>query len=61
MDEALRPRTTFNSISPIVGAIAGHKVCNRQEVSHIPRQAGASGVNDVLTAAEWVREECDAE
>lgn len=62
MDEALRPRTTLNSIGPIVDAIAGHEVCNRQEVSYIPRQAGASSVNEVLTAAaEWVREECDAE
>ncbi|HEV2110856.1 MAG TPA: hypothetical protein VGT99_05830 [Gammaproteobacteria bacterium] len=62
MDEALRPRTTFNTIAPVADAIAGHEVCNRQEVSYIPRQLGASGVSEVLTAAaEWVREECDAE
>lgn len=62
MDEALRPRTTFNNIAPVADAIAGHEVANRQEVSYLPRQAGAAGVNEVLTAAaEWVREECDAE
>ena len=62
MDQALRPRTTFNNIAPVADAIAGHEVANRQEVSFLPRQAGASGVNEVLTAAaEWVREECDAE
>jgi hypothetical protein len=62
MDQALRPRTTFNNIAPVADAIAGHEVSNRQEVSFLPRQAGASGVNEVLTAAaEWVREECDAE
>ncbi len=62
MDESLRPRTTFNNIAPVADAIAGHEVANRQEVSYLPRQVGASGVNEVLTAAaEWVREECDAE
>lgn len=62
MDEALRPRTTFNTIAPVADAIAGHEVSNRQEVSYLPRQTGASGVNEVLTAAvEWIREECDAE
>ncbi|HET7174487.1 MAG TPA: hypothetical protein VFK21_00615 [Gammaproteobacteria bacterium] len=62
MDEALRPRTTFNTIAPVADAIAGHEVSNRQEVSYLPRHTGASGVNEVLTAAvEWIREECDAE
>ena len=62
MDEALRPRTTFNTIAPVADAIAGHEVSNRQEVSYLPRQVGNSAVSEVLTAAaEWVREECDAE
>lgn len=62
MDEALRPRTTFNNIAPVADAIAGHEVSNRQEVTFLPRQVGNAGVNEVLTAAaEWVREECDAE
>lgn len=62
MDQALRPRTTFNNIAPVADAIAGHEVANRQEVSFLPRREGTSGVNEVLTAAaDWVREECDAE
>lgn len=62
MDDSLRPRTTFNTIAPVADAIAGHEVSNRQEVSYLPRQVGNSAVSEVLTAAaEWVREECDAE
>ena len=62
MDEAIRPRITFNTIAPVADAIAGQEVSNRQEVSYLPRQTGASGVNEVQTAAaEWVREESDAE
>lgn len=62
MEDAMRPLVTFNTISPIVDAIAGHEISNRQEVSYMPRQVGSAGVNEVLTsAAEWVREECDAE
>lgn len=62
MEDAMRPLTTFNTIAPICDAIQGHEISNRQEVSYLPRQAGMAGVNEVLTAAaEWVREECDAE
>lgn len=62
MDEAMRPRTTFNNIAPIVDAIAGHEVANRQKVSYLPRQVGSSGVNEVLTAAaDYIREQSDAD
>lgn len=62
LDNSQRPRVTFNEIGPIADAIAGHEVANRQEVSYLPRHIGNTGVNEVLTgAAEWIREECDAE
>jgi hypothetical protein len=62
MENSTRPYVTFNEIGPIADAIAGHEVANRQEVSYLPRHVGSAGVNEVLTgAAEWIREECDAE
>src|SRR5690242_18226984 len=57
----MRPVITFNRIGPIVNAVSGQEINNRQEVKYFPRQIGKSGVNEVLTAAaEWVRDECDA-
>lgn len=62
MDRELRPHVTFNTISPIVDAIVGHEVSNRQDITFIPRQPGQAAVNEVLSAAaEWIRDECDAE
>ena len=62
MEDKLRPVVTFNRIAPIVDAIVGHEVTNRQTVSYIPRTLSEAGVNEVLdAAAQWVRDECDAE
>jgi hypothetical protein len=60
--EQLRPIITFNRVGPIIDAVAGSEINNRQEVRYIPRTVDDSGVNEMLSeAARWVRDQCDAE
>ena len=57
-----RPIITFNRVGTTIDTVSGLEVTNRQEVRYIPRQLGASGVNDLLTSAgKWCRDECNAE
>lgn len=57
-----RPAFTLNMIDKFLASVEGLEINNRQETTYLPRQVGASGVTDLLTsAAQWVRQECDAE
>lgn len=66
-DEALlasqnRPVVSFNRTAPLVKAVCGLEVNNRQSVVYLPRQVGQSGFNEMITATgKWIRDECYAE
>lgn len=62
LTEKLRIPVVFNRVGPMVEAVAGAEVNNRQTVQFIPRKAGDAGLNEVLTsAADYFRDACDAE
>ena len=57
-----RVAATFNRCGPILNAILGQEVANRQEVRYLPRRVGEVNAADPMNAAvKWVRETCNAE
>lgn len=62
LEEQGRPVTQFNRLGSLVDAVVGAESANRREVRYIPREQGDSIANEILTsAAEWFRDQCDAE
>src|SRR5262245_29894489 len=58
--DQMRQPVTFNRIGPMVDAVQGAEVLNRQEVRYSPRQMGAVQVNEIITTAdEWARDLAD--
>jgi hypothetical protein len=57
-----RPVLVFNRTGVLVDAVVGSEIGNRREVRYIPRGMEDAKPNEVLTsAAEWFRDQCDAE
>ncbi len=62
LEAAGRRADSINRIGPMVNAVAGAEIIDRQQVQYIPRTTGDSGVNELLTmGAEWIREQCLAD
>ena len=62
LKDQMRPEITFNRIAPTAEAVLGLEIGNRREVQYIPRTEGDAKTDELLTAAaEWCRDECDAE
>lgn len=62
LKEQLRPIITFNRVGPVVDAVIGNEINNRQEIRYTPRELGDVKINEVLTStAQWLREQSSAE
>lgn len=60
--DQMRVPITFNRVGPMIDAVTGAEVLNRQAVVFYGRELGDAQVSEVLTgAADWVRDQCDAE
>jgi hypothetical protein len=62
-EELFRVPVVFNRIERTIESVRGHEVNNRQAVKYLPRQSVQDAApNELLTnAADWVRDQCDAE
>lgn len=61
LEDQGRVAPVFNRVGPMIDAVSGAEITNRQQVQYFPREPGDSGVNEVLTkGGEYFRDECDA-
>jgi len=62
LEDQQRPVLVFNRTGVLVDAVVGSEIGNRREVQFFPRENGDARSNEILTsAAEWFRDQCDAE
>lgn len=62
LEEQGRPCITFNRIQPIINAVVGLEIQNRQTARFIPRQIGDEKPNELFTEGiRWIRDETNGE
>lgn len=62
LEEKGKPDTEFNFVGPIVDAVSGQEISNRQEVAYLPREREDQQATELLTsAALWFRDRADAD
>lgn len=62
LEEKDRIAPVFNRIGPIIDAVSGAEIMDRQEVQYFPRTVGASAVNELFTkGADWIRDRSNAD
>lgn len=61
-EEGGRLISTMNRIGPMINAVAGAEIIDRQQVQYVPRTTEDGSVNDILTmGAEWIRDQTMAD
>lgn len=62
LEDKGKPDTEFNFVGPIVDAVSGQEISNRQEVAYLPRETQDQQATELLTsAALWFRDRADAD
>jgi len=61
LKETNRPEVTFDRVSPVIRAVIGTEITNRQEVRYLPREQNDNAGVEVWTeAARWFRDQTNA-
>lgn len=64
LEEAHRPIVTFNRVGPVIDAITGAEINNRQDIKFEPRTLGDQDpalARMYTETVRWIRDGCDAE
>ena len=61
-EEGGRLISTMNRIGPMINAVAGAEIIDRQQVQYVPRTIEDGSVNEILSmGAEWIRDQTMAD